>query len=137
MWAKIRAQHSAVCAWAGYPGDVAGEIHPWLTKRQRYSAASVLSAAAVAVACSPHKTSFCLTSRLPLPHVLFHSGLGKEQRVRRHQSGKTIEEREVLYIYTNAKLTGPRATLIPLIFLPMVSSKNDHARANIAGLIYL
>jgi hypothetical protein len=37
---EIRAQRGAVYAWAEYPGAVAGDIHPWPTKRQRCSVAA-------------------------------------------------------------------------------------------------
>jgi len=69
------------------------------------------------------------TEPVSLRHLLSHSGLGKEARDGQHQGRQTIEERGGLYRYTNGKLAGPSAPLIPQIALPMVSSKNAHARA--------
>ena len=66
----------------------------------------------------------------------FPTAASKRKCDGRHQGGQSIEEREGLYIHRNINSTSPSAPLIPPIALPMASSKNDHTRANIAGLTY-
>jgi hypothetical protein len=118
MRAQIRAQRSALCAWAEYPGAVAKarcapRLRPGLRNPLRAPRAGVRSL---------HHYGTC-----------FPTAASKRKRDGKHQGEQTIEEREGLYIYRNINLTSPSAPLIPPIALPMASSKNYHRRANISG----